>query len=520
MPIIIEDEQITEDHIQEMKKEYAERKAQNEQEKYHNNTYSEHEEELKVTDMCGSFIKDASRAISEFMTIEPSALLNVILVMMSIPIGSRAITYNRIMEEVRVNLWSVLLGQTTVAAKTSTVNKINQLVLGGLEEVLRAKYYEEKTQYSQLEAKEKANTSAPRKKSIKAGQGSSFQGMIKELNYNQHGLLYTVNEAIVLMDKMNKSQDLKGELISLYDSLDYGKALVGSEGKGDVIDILRPCVSILMLSTPDTFYDSLKKHDFTSGYMNRFTFYQIQEAVPRNSMNNTKPDFKKFQAIAIKIWEYLSNFDNHKPFEMQLTNEAFRRYIEWDDSIKYLDEDSADYESVNVNSYNGSISRIKNKVFKYALIVQIFDYFHEDKVLDTNSKVSLKYINIGITIAENDIKNTRSILQNHEEKFAKKYIKYGPETEDEYAQKVQDFIIRHKNHKNYPFQKYQLTKSIKELKYNKTIVDKVLKIAVEKYGVLCETREDRGKYKTYYSYPSHANDGVEEYDQEEEYINI
>ncbi|MEA3353447.1 MAG: DUF3987 domain-containing protein [Campylobacterota bacterium] len=502
---------------EELKREYEERKAQNKLDECDDETYYEYQKEVEplITDVCGSFIKDASNEISEHMTIEPDALLNVILVMMSIPIGSRAITYNRIMQEVRVNLWTILLGQTTVAAKTSTVDRINQLVLAGLEGVLRAKYYEEKTQYSQLEAKEKANTSAPRKKNIKAGQGSSFQGMIKELNYNQHGLLYTVQEAIVLMERMNKSQDLKGELVSLYDDLHYGKALVGSEGKGEVTDIMRPFVSILMLSTPDTFYDSLKKHDFTSGYMNRFTFYQIQEAVPRNSMNNTKPDFKKFQDVSIRVWEYLSNFDNNKPFEMLLTDEAFTRYVEWDDSIRYLDKDSAYYESVNENSYNGSVSRIKNKVFKYALIVQVYDCFYEGKVLHADSKISLKYINFAITIAENDIKNVRGILQNHEEKFAKKSINYGPEIKDEYAQKVYNFIENNQGHKKYPFKQYELASRIYELKHNKDIVGQVLKIAVEKYGIVCESRESRGRYYDHYSYPSYNHEVPNDYETEE-----
>ena len=409
------------------------------------------------------------------------------------------------MEEVRVNLLTVLLGQTTVAAKTSTVNKINQLVLGGLEEVLRAKYYEEKAQYSQLETKEKANAPIPRKTTIKAGQGSSFQGMIKELHYNQGGILWTQNEAIVLMDKMNKSQDLKGELIGLYDSLDYGKALVGSEGKGEVIDILRPFVSILMLSTPDTFYDSLKKHDFTSGYMNRFTFYQIQEAVPRNSMNNTKPDFKRFQAVSIRVWEYLSNFDNYKPLEMKLTDEAFSRYIEWDDSIEYLDEDSAYFESVNVNSYNGSIARIKNKVFKYALITQVYDCFYLGKMLENDSEVSLKYINIGITIAENDIKNVRGILQNHEENFTKGHINYGPEAEDASALDLKNYLIRKGiNNSDLAISKTKVINNNTYMQKNRPAYESVIKIAIEKYGVICETKEKRGKDTHYHYYPSYT----------------
>ena len=151
MGMMRDDELTAEEHIMQLKKEYEEKRLQNEI----NGEYDEEEEyqeevEPLITDICGSFIKDASRAISEYMTIEPSALLNVMLVMMTIPIGSRVITYNRIMEEVRVNLWTILLGQTTVAAKTSTVNKINHLVLGGLEEVLRAKFYEDKSQYSKL----------------------------------------------------------------------------------------------------------------------------------------------------------------------------------------------------------------------------------------------------------------------------------------------------------------------------------------------------------------------------------
>lgn len=507
---------------EELKREYEERKAKNEQEECDNEIYYEDQEaeELKITDICGSFIKDASDEIFSYIEASPTTILNLMLVMMSTVIGSRAVTFNIPMREVRLNLWTIILGATAVTAKSTTAETTHDLVLDGLSQMLSTMFQTEKEEYSKLKPEEKANIPEPRLKNIKVGQSSTFQGVILALNKNQHGLLYYVDEALSVLEKMNKSGELKADLTSIYSEKELNKVKVGSDGKGEDISIIRPFLSIVMLSTQEWFYNKIKKDAFISGHFARFTIFEIEDPVPRKSKNRKKQDFSKFQNVSKRIWNYFSNFSNLAPLEVELTDEAFDRVVEWDEKTSYIDDESAYYEFLDAESYNGSLARIKNKVFKYALIIQIFDSFYEGKVFNENDKVSLKYINIAIKIAENDILNIKKVLKRYKDNTDNTYTKHGPEVEDEAALKIKDYLARENiNQSKLAIPPAEVIKNNTYLKANRSAATRVLNIAIQKYGVLFEIRDYRGQNKNYYYYQSYtANENT--YEVEDDGINL
>jgi len=504
MAMIVGNQKVDKEYIQKMKEEYDQKaKIYKEKKQQEENTFEDlDDEESILTDLCGDFIKDASNEIYSYIQASPTTVLNIILVMMSTVIGSRAVTYNLGMREVRLNLWTIILGATAVTAKSSTAEIVYDLVLGNLQMMLNNMYQEEKEQYIKLEVKEQANVPEPKHCKIKVGQSSTFQGVLLALSKNPNGLLYYADEALSILEKMNKSSELKADLTSVYSEKEFTKTKVGSSGTGEDIIITRPFLSIVMLSTPTWFYSNLKKDSYISGYLARFTIFEIDEPVKRIGNNRKKQDFSKFQAISEKIWKYFNNFSNTQPLEVELTDEAFDRYEKWDEENYFYDEEDAYDESFEEDSYNGALARIKNKAFKYALIIQIFDTFYKGEVFDETDKVSLKYINIGLKIADNDIINMRKSLATFEHKSTSLYIQTGEELEkqkDAAALKMKDFLLR----KQFSSSTEATTESnvIKNntfLKRARTHAYGVFEIAINKYGVESFVEEYRGRDVTKY----------------------
>ncbi len=155
-----------------------------------------------ITDKVGSFIKDVSVELRSYIGVPKSMILQIILPIMSIAIGTKATTFSGSMEKLRVNLWAIIIGSSGTSGKSTTLQLLKSIVLDKLEEKLKNDYRIAKLAYKLLKSEERENIDEPRMQHIYSGQGSTFAGMIKNLSFNQHGLLSTYDEGSELLNKM------------------------------------------------------------------------------------------------------------------------------------------------------------------------------------------------------------------------------------------------------------------------------------------------------------------------------
>ena len=293
-----------------------------------------------ITDEVGSFIKDASAELRSYIPVPKSMILPIILPIMSTAIGTKATTFSGSMEKLRVNLWTIVIGSSGTSGKSTTLQILKSIVLDGLEEKLKDDYRIEKVAYNLLESEERANADEPRMQHIYSGQGSTFAGMIKNLSFNQHGLLSTYDEGSEFLNKMLNDKQHKASFTSLYAQSSYGKDLVGKEGTGEQIWIDNPFISLILVSNPHWFNSDVKNSDFVSGFLNRFSIYHMKDTIHMEPFKNReKHDFSKFQNVAVKIWEYLSNLE--ECLEMPLSDKSIARYQKWykDNNFDAFDEE-------------------------------------------------------------------------------------------------------------------------------------------------------------------------------------
>ena len=75
---------------------------------------------------------------------------------------------------------------------------IKKLVLEKLENRIREEYIISKNNYKKLESAERENVPEPHMQYLFSGQGSTFQGMVKNLSKNPHGLLHHMMKVVSL----------------------------------------------------------------------------------------------------------------------------------------------------------------------------------------------------------------------------------------------------------------------------------------------------------------------------------
>ena len=328
---------------------------------------------------------------------------------------------------------------------------------------------------------------------IYSGQGSTFAGMIKNLSFNQHGLLSAYDEGSEFLNKMLNDKQHKASFTSLYAQSSYGKDLVGKEGTGEQIWIDNPFISLILVSNPHWFNSDVKNSDFVSGFLNRFSIYHMKDTIHMKPFANTKKhDFNKFQNVAVKIWEYLSNLE--KCLEMPLSDKSIERYQKWyeDNNFDAFDEE---WES---EEYAAFLVRQKTAVIKYAMIIQIFDTFYEggEKL---GKEIELKYMNIGITIAEETMSQIQSFLEYRQ--ATKDSLKYREDDYLEIAKKVKNYLKKYNFDENNPLATSKLISHIRPL--NSTNFNKVLEFASLHHGVKSESKKfGYDKVVTYYFIPS------------------
>jgi len=449
-----------------------------------------------ITDEVGSFIKDVSVELRSYIGVPKSMILPIILPIMSTAIGTKATTFSGSMEKLRVNLWTIVIGSSGTSGKSTTLQILKSIVLDGLEEKLKDDYRIAKVAYSLLKSEEKENADEPRMQHIYSGQGSTFAGMIKNLSFNQHGLLSTFDEGSEFLNKMLNDKQHKASFTSLYAQSSYGKDLVGKEGTGEQIWLDNPFISLILVSNPHWFNSDVKNSDFVSGFLNRFSIYHMKDTIHMEPFKNReKHDFSKFQNVAVKIWEYLSNLE--KCLEMPLSDESIARYQKWykDNNFDAFDEE---WES---EEYAAFLVRQKTAVIKYAMIIQIFDTFYEggEKL---GEEIELKYMNIGITIAEETMSQIKSFLEYRQ--ATKDSLKYREDDYLEIARKVKNYLKKYNFDENNPLPSSKLTRQVRGL--NKTNFQKVLEFASSEYGIRSESIEHKdNRVVTYYFFPSYVD---------------
>lgn len=448
-------------------------------------------DEPKIIDQVGSFIKDAVEIIREHLNISEDIGLQILLSMMSIVIGNKAHTYNGAMMPLKANLWTIILADSGVSAKSTSMELIKELVLEKLEKKIRTDYESARREYDKLKLAEKQNADEPQLQYLFSGQGSTFQGMVKNLSKNPHGLLAAYDEGSEFLNKMINDKQNKASMTSLYEQSTYGRDLVGKEGKGEVSWIQDPFISLILISNPHWFNSDVKKSDFVSGFLNRFSIVHISDKIKLVPFSNpNRHNFDKFQNVAVKIWDYLSGFE--KPLEMKLNQDAITRYQEWYEKKTY------DESSENAEEYNAFLVRQKTAVLKYAMIIQIFDTTYEAKGLLAH-EIQLRYLNIGITIAEHSMENIEILLDSREDKS--KTDKYIIEQYDYIAKKVKSYLKKRGYYEGNSLSSSKIIRQVWSI--NKTNFDAVMQIATGKHGIKSESREFNGdQVTTSYYYPT------------------
>ncbi len=442
-----------------------------------------------ITDNAGSFICDAAEELRSYIGTPKSMILPIILPIMSIVIGTKASTFSGSMDKLRVNLWTIIIGDSGVSGKSTTLQILKKMILGKLEEKIRDDYVSEKKIYNLLDYNEKQKTDTPKPRNIYSGQGSTFEGMIKNLSLNTHGLLAVYDEGSEFLNKMLNDKKNKASFTSLYAQDSYGKDLVGKDGEGEQIWIDNPFVSLILVSNPHWFHNDTRNSDFVSGFLNRFSIYQMNDAIEMKPFSNSnKHSFEKFQTVAIKIWDYLSEMD--KSFEMELSKEAKEKYQVWyienDFNITYSQGEDAEYLSFLV--------RQKTAVLKYAMIIQIFDSFYEGKE-SLSHEIELKYLDIGIAIAQETMMQIENLLEHRQEMQNK--IKYDSFTSSisEISSKVMKYLSKFGIDQEHPISHSVLIRQVRGL--TKGNISEVMRDIV--WGVASITKKSKnGKETTYY----------------------
>ncbi len=464
-----------------------------------------------TTDMAGDFIKDVSEELRSYLDVPKSMILQIILPMMSAVIGTKATTFSGSMEKLRVNLWSIVIGSSGASAKSTTLGMIKDIVLGGLEKHLTNEYKIEKVIYDGLSFEEKSNAEKPRLQQIYSGQGSTFQGMIKNLSLNEHGLISIYDEGSEFLNKMLNDKQNKASFTSLYAQQSYGKDLVGKDGEGEQIWIDNPFISLILISNPYWFNSDVKNNDFVSGFLNRFAIYRMDRNIDMKPfVSRKKHSFEKFQNVAAMIWNYLGNLD--ESLEMELSEESIQKYQAWyevfssktfEDIWDNYDESAYDPDEKIWDSeeFTAFLVRQKTAAIKYAMIIQIFDTFYNGNT-ELAKKIDIKYMNIGIFVAEETMCQIKNFLLAR--RSVKDEQKYREDDYKEIAKKIRNYLKKYQYDENKPLPTSKLIRQVRGL--NKTNFNKVLEYAALEQGIKSEQRKyGHDSIVTYYYLPSYID---------------
>jgi len=342
----------------------------------------------------GTCLKDVILESKKFIDSNPLMVALSALSMMSVVLGNKVHSYDGTMSKLYPNIWVLLVAQSGLGSKSSTLKTINNMILKSVLEQNQNKYSADIKSFKSLSKDDKESADIPRLKQLISGQSSTFQGTIKALQNNPHGMIAIYDEARELLNKLNRNTEHKAGLTSLYDQEYYGKDLVGSQGIGESIIIKKPFLTILGVTNPDWLREEVSESDYTSGFFNRFTIVEIQE-LPRLKAFKVveEQNFSKFQDCSLSIWNTLNKeYSSDKPLILNI-EKITEIYSIWFDKMQDK------YENAEAHVQSFLIRQLVASI-KYASIIQIFDEAYAGNKISEITHLEPKYMSIGMYLSE------------------------------------------------------------------------------------------------------------------------
>ena len=455
-------------------------------------------------DNMGSFLKDALHELKRYIDSNDLMIISSLLSMMSVILGTKVHTSSGSGSKLYSNIWMMIIAQSGLGSKSTTVNTVHNMILSTVLSQNMLNHKAKIKDYKALSKDEKNEITPPNLKQIMSGQGSTFQGMIKALEKNPHGMLTTFDEAGEFLKKFSKDTESKAALTSLYDQQFYGKSLVGSMGKGEDIYIENPYLSILALTNPHSLMAETIDADYLSGFLNRFSIIEIKNLPPRQPFKTMEPqDFSKFQNTSLRLWDILEKqYSNEKPLTLKV-DKIQAIYKEWyhEMNTTYVDSEEC------IQSF---LPRQQTASLKYAMIIQVFDAIYESKSLDKMEYIEPKYMKIDFYLAEIYMQSIdehiKNLADNETSISSKKSISV-----DKLADKLISYLT-HEDRIGKKFTKSQLTNGIRGLSAESFI--EALDIAENKNHSITYSSLYHGKteYYKYYAEKPYIEKDDEEID--------
>lgn len=406
----------------------------------------------------GFFIESLIHEAQKHIGATDKMIMATALSYMSTVVGARVYTYDGSMNRLNMSIWSLLIAPSTISGKSTTIKFLRRAILEKLETKLI-----ESTMVKIKQKREISLSGSPSKdiKQLVLGAGSTYQGVIKFLQKACHGVLLNVDEASEMLTKLNKNQEAKASITSLYDGERYAKSLVGQQGVGEEIMIDNPSLSMLMATNPEWLRRDVKKADIVSGFLNRFIVVMPPvgsfEPLRAFAQNGNHPDLEKFQQTSISVLESLGvnydQFQNFKPIALKLSTEAINIYKHWFDELSlnlYLaNNEEGCKDGISASSIRQAVSAIK-----YAILCQLFDNAMKKK--KQQLVLTLEYMSIGINIAEIFIHEAENLLMSG---IVDNYKESPVDREKQLCGKIEAYL--HKKGK--PLTRSELTQNIRGL---------------------------------------------------------
>jgi hypothetical protein len=393
----------------------------------------------------GHYLADIISESKKYIDADDTMVLASALSMMSVVLGNRVHTFDGTMGRLYPNVWTLIVAQSGTGSKSVTIKTLNNMILKSILNYNQETYKKDQDSYKPLSK----DGQCPQLKQIISGQGSTFQGIIKSLEKNPHGMIAIYDEAKELLNKLKRNAEHKAGLTSLYDQEYYGKDLVGSKNEGESIYLENPFLSILAVTNPHWLSEETIDSDYASGFLNRFTIIEIDK-FPRQKAFKIieEQDFSKFQDTSLKLWRELESPDvQQNPIVLNIESDTAKIYSNW------FDMQLESYENAESHSQSFLIRQLVSAL-KYATIIQTYDAVYKGEALKKMNKLEPKYLSIGIYLAElfmNHIeKHIENLSENYNSMTSKLMISI-----DDLADKLINYLTR-EEHIGQFFNKSQL----------------------------------------------------------------
>jgi hypothetical protein len=282
---------------------------------------------------------------------------------LSVAVGNRCSVNNRIYG----NLWLLLVGPSSVARKTTSINLARMLC-----------------RHANLPMFPDRITP---------------ESFYESLAVNPEGL-FTLSELSGWLGNINRSyaRGLKADLTELYDGNHFER--VRKTPKGELIKytIEKPYISLLAASTQEWFEAAIKEDDSAGGFLPRFHFIL---GTPRPEYK-IPPDMTIPHKLIEKLCQITRVSGNIKIKKDSSAEEPTEYYLEW---IDKFNERVKKYNLPHLPSY---AERIKSSVFKMALLLEADSCAH--KGVETVEKWTLPSVQAACSLADYFLSTAYEVL--------------------------------------------------------------------------------------------------------------